>query len=264
MAVIAVFKIMQIMSIFKWFTGKQPSKIAPAPESSGLGHVEATVPLMPADRLRVKVAPPVSHAANRKSERLERREFLYSVVRDSMIRAGVLAASYKFKVLSLDARGLQYLIMMDLANQSAGETGRLAEIEAMMAQAAKMRHGILVTAVYWRVNEHVTAGLSRSQSVPAPRSIRPTAEPSALRPPTASASSANQPPRYEPLQENEVVAFKRALASATPAMPHSAVGKTVTSGRRNPTPPVEFEDTQLVEPDERASPLSGTQYGDLN
>lgn len=256
---------MQIMSIFNWFTGRQASRLAPAPESSGLGHVDATVPLMPSDRLRIKQAPPpISHAANRKSERLERRELLYSVVRDSMIRAGVLAASYKFKVLSLDARGLQYLIMMDLANQSAGETGRLAEIEAMMAQAAKMRHGILVTAVYWRVNEHVTAGLSKNQPVPAPQPIRTAPEPQALRPPAAPASLASQTPRYEPLQENEVVAFKRALASATPAPPLSPVGKIVTSGRRNPAPPVEFEDTQMVDPDERASPLSGTQYGDLN
>lgn len=256
---------MQLMSIFTWFTSKQPPKTASAPDSSGLGHVDATVPLMPTDRLRVKLAPPpVSHAANRKSERLERRELLYSVVRDSMIRAGVLAASYKFKVLSLDARGLQYLIMMDLANQSAGETGRLAEIEAMMAQAAKMRHGILVTAVYWRVNEHVTAGLSKNQSVSAPQPLRKAPELQALRPPATPVSLASQTPRYEPLQENEVAAFKRALASATPAAPLSVVGKIVTSGRRNPAPPVEFEDTQMVDPDERASPLSGTQYGDLN
>ena len=122
------------MSIFNWFTSKPPVQTASVPDSSGLGHVDATVPLMPSDRLRVKQAPvPVSNAANRKNERLERRELLYAVVRDSMIRAGVLAASYKFKVLSLDAHGRQYLIMMDLANQSAGDTGRLADIEAMIA-----------------------------------------------------------------------------------------------------------------------------------
>lgn len=181
-----------------------------------------------------------------------------------MIRAGVLATSYKFKVLSLDAPGLQYLIMMDLANQSAGDTGRLAEIEAMMAQAAKMRHGILVTAVYWRVNEHVTAGLSQSQSAPAALSPRKGPELQALRLPVTPVSPARQAVPYEPLQHDEVTAFKRALASATPAAPLSAVGQTVTSGRRNPAPPVEFEDTQMVDPDERASPLSITQYGDLN
>ncbi len=78
-----------------------------------------------------------------------------------MIKAGVLSSTYKFKVLSLDSRGRQYLIMMDLARQYVGETARLAEIEGLIAQHAKTRHDILVTAVYWRINEHVTAGLSR-------------------------------------------------------------------------------------------------------
>jgi hypothetical protein len=253
------------MSIFNWFAKKQASKTASAPESSGLGHVDATVPVMPSDRLRVKLAPPpVSHAANRKTERLERRELLYSVVRDSMTRAGVLASSYKFKVLSLDARGCQYLIMMDLANQSAGDTGRLAEIEAMIAQAAKMRHDILVTAVYWRVNEHVTAGLSPSQAVPPPRPPAKAPEPVASRASATPASSVRPGAPYEPLLQDEVAAFKRALASAAPATPLSASGQIVTSGRRNPAPAVEFEDTQLVDPEERVSPLSITQYGDLN
>ena len=252
------------MSIFNWFSSKQPEKSSTAPESSGLGHVDATVPLMPSDRLRVKLAvPPASHAANRKTERLEHRELLYSVVRDSMIRAGVLAASYKFKVLSLDARGRQYLIMVDLVNQSAGDTSRLAEIEAMIAQAAKLRHEILVTAVYWRVNEHVTAGLSRSHNLPATKAPAkgpesPASQNSTPRSPSTTA------PRYEPLQQDEVVAFKRALAGAVAATPPSASGHVVKSGRRNPAPPAEFENTQMVDAAVRASPLSGTQYGDLN
>jgi hypothetical protein len=220
---------------------------------------------MPPNRLRVKLAPPpVSHAANRKTERLERRELLYRVVRDSMTRAGVLAASYKFKVLSLDVRGREYLVMMDLATQSAGDASRLAEIEALMAQAAKMRHDILVTAVYWRLNEHVTAGLSQSPSVPVPHPPKKEAPLQATRQPASPVASVQQAPQHEPLQQDEVAAFKRALASATPAAPLSAPGRIVTSGRRNPAPSDEFEDTQMVDPDERASPLSMTQYGDLN
>lgn len=251
------------MSIFNWFTSKKIDKTAASPESSGLGNVDATVPLTP-DRIRVKQVPPtVNHAVNRKNERLERRELIYGVVRDSMTRAGVLAASYKFKVLSLDAGGHQYLIMVDLANQSAGNTGRLAEIEATMAQAAKMRHNILVSAVYWRVNETVTSGLSQSHQ--ASTSQLQKTEPTSRSEPQ---SPSHLPPiklvpKYEPLQQDEVAAFKRALASALPAVPLSAPGKMVTSGPRNPTPPVEFEDTLMVAPDERSSPLSGTQYGDL-
>lgn len=252
------------MSIFNWFSAKQRRNAAPAPESSGLGHVDATVPAMPPDRLRVKQAPPpISHAANRKTERLERRELVYGVVRDAMTRAGVLAASYKFKVLSLDVAGLQYLIMMDLASQSAGDTGRLAEIEALMAQSAKMRHNILVTAVYWRVNEHVTAGLSQVLPPGGPQAPGQLPEHHS-RATAISLASVKRAAPYQPLQQDEVAAFKRALASAMPAVPLAAPGKITTSGRRNPAPPLEFEDTQMTERDERSSPLSGTQYGDLN
>ena len=182
---------------------------------------------------------------------------LYSVVREAMIKAGVLSSTYKFKVLSLDSRGRQYLIMMDMARQYAGETSRLAEIEGLIAQHAKARHDILVTAVYWRVNEHVTAGLSRvsaPSSVPMPLAVK--------KPVAAGGAPAAQPPKsaYEPLHPEEVAAFKLALASVAAPAVLSAPGEIVKSGRRNPSPMPTFDDTEL---DDRPSPLSGTQYGDL-
>jgi hypothetical protein len=196
-----------------------------------------------------------SNAANRKNERLERRELLYAVVRDSMTRAGVLSASYKFKVLSLDSRGRQYLIMMDLARKDVGDTGRLAEIEGLMAKSAKVRHDILVTAVYWRVNEHVTAGLTRN----APQGLDPVSPvPTPLEP---AVTKSPVKPRFEPLQDDEVTAFKQALASVPAPSKKPEPGKVVQSGRRNPAPQPVFQDTQLQE---AQSPLSGTQYGDLN
>lgn len=255
------------MSIFNWFTSSKQRRPVSTPESSGLGAglVDATLPLMPTDRLRVKHASAAaSHLPSRKSERHERRELLYNVVRDSMIRAGVLAASYKFKVLSLDTHGLQYLVMMDLLNQSAGDAIRLAEIESVIAQTAKMRHDITVTAVYWRVNEQVTAGLSQSHAVRVHPRHPKAADPQAPALAAVPTHRPAQPLAYEPLQEDEVAAFKRALANVTPAAAHWASGQIVTSGRRNPTPPDEFEDTQMLPTHERASPLSMTQYGELN
>ena len=242
------------------------------PESSGLEQLDLTVPQMTSDRLRAKTAPlPVSHSANRKTERLERRELLYSVVRDSMTRTGVLAASYKFKVLSLDARGLQYLIMIDLLNQSASAAAtRLTEIEGMISQAAKSQHDIVVTAVYWRLNDQVMLH-------PAPASVH-VAE-SASAPERASAHAPLMPPlsqpsavpqgsggRYEPLLDDEMAAFQRALASGStaPATPLSPSGRIVEPVRRHPVPPLEFENTQILDSNERASPLSGTQFGSLN
>lgn len=114
------------------------------------------------------VAAPLSQAAaSRKLERLAHREFLYSVVRDAMIRAGVLAASYKFKVLSLDARGRQYLIMMDVVQPLVDDMANLSEIETSMIQAAKARHDLLVAAVYWRANEQLASGRATSSLTPA-------------------------------------------------------------------------------------------------
>lgn len=266
------------MSIFDWFTSKPAAKPVLAPESSGLAHADATVPMSQSDRFRVKQPPsPASHAANRKSERLLRRELLYTVVRDTMIRAGVLATGYKFKVLSLDAQGRQYLVMMDIANQFTGQVGRLAEIEAQMAQAAKARHDILLTAVYWRGSEHVTAGLAAipttpEPSVPTPQT-RPRVAPVAAAPapvqaaPAAAVKPAQVP--FEPLLQDEVTAFKRALEGSIPGTPLSAPGQIVTSGRRNPAPTAAFDDTQtfqdtqVTESEEGNSPLGVTQYGEL-
>lgn len=240
------------MSIFSWLFGSK-SKGRTA-DGEGTHHSEG---------MRVKDSrPPDSQSGHRKSERLERRELVYEVVRDAMLRAGVLAASYKFKVLSLDAKGIQYVIMMDLIERLAGDTVRLAEIEALIAQSAKIRHGILVTAVYWRINQPVTSGLSShpssqvASSGTAPVFSRPT------RPATAAIVAAG--PRYEPLQKDEIAAFKKALASATPPTQAAAAGQVVKSRRRNPAPVEDFQDTHLVDPNERASPLSATQYGDLN
>lgn len=231
------------MSIFSFFSRKATPKAGAAPDSSGLGQADATQPLVPDETV---------HTTNRKSQRHEQRELLYGVVRDAMTRAGVLAASYKFKVLSLDTRGRQYLIMMDLVNGSAGEVDRLAEIEAMLAQTAKVRHDILVTAVYWRISEQVTAGLSAARP---PATVQAT--------PTRPRQTAAQP-GYEPLQQDEIAAFKRAIAGASVPITEPVAGQMVTSGRRNPKPPDEFEDTQISPTAQRPSPLSVTQYGDLN
>jgi hypothetical protein len=227
------------MSLFNWFPRKPAAQTTATPERpAGLGQADAATALAP-------VAAPLSQAAaSRKIERLAHREFLYSVVRDAMIRAGVLAASYKFKVLSLDARGRQYLIMMDVVQPLMDAMTNLSEIETSMIQAAKARHDLQVTAVYWRANEQVASGQATSASAPA----------SAPKPGAA----------FEPLRQDEVAAFKRALASVAPAGVAAAPGQTVTSGRRHPAPADEFQDTQIVPSEEHVSPLGVTQYGELN
>lgn len=94
--------------------------------------------------------PPESRPGERRSERAARREQLYAVIRDSMVTAGVLSSSYRFKVLSLDGWGRQFLVMVDLYDAGLNTTSRLIAVEGAIAKAAKMRHDIGVKAVYWR------------------------------------------------------------------------------------------------------------------
>ena len=318
------------MSLFSWFSRKPaPPKAKPrsaGAEPSGLLNADATVPLAPGRPGQPLLKPvPPEHAANRKNERMERRELLYTVVRDAMVRAGVLSASYKFKVLSLDQRGRQFLVMMDLAREYGGETARLSEIEALIAQTAKTRYDILVTAVYWRINDHVAVGLPQKgitpttvpsaaapqgvvrKPVPAPVPAAPApvaapassllfpAEPAARFPTTPTAlgrtpsgttapapllpasntgpaplAPASGPARFEPIEADEVAAFKRALADAAgraPVAPAAAArpGVAVRSGPLlPPSHSTDFADTEMPGSDGQSTALSTTQYGELN
>ena len=308
------------MSLFSWFSRKPaPPKPRPLAEPSGLLNADATVPLTPGRQSKPLVEPlPPEHAANRKNERMERRELLYTVVRDAMVRAGVLSASYKFKVLSLDQRGRQFLVMMDLAREYGGETVRLSEIEALIAQTAKTRYDILVTAVYWRINDHVAVGIPQkgvapqgaslqaattlprrpapvvapapapvaaptrpaaplpaAAVTPAPVPVRPPLVPpvaaSAAAPVPATPAAAPRPaPRFDPIEADEVAAFKRALASAAggAAVAGAAAAKPGVPVRSGPIlPPAQptgFEDTEMPGADSPAPDLSSTQYGELN
>ncbi len=208
-------------------------------------------------------------ALDRKSQRLERRELLYAVVRESMARVGMLSTSYKYKVLSLDARGGQYLIMMDLPKEMAEHIGQLAEIEEVITQTARMRHKIEVSAVYWRINE-----LSKSSVLRKPRS---EAELTPARPaPAASAdpvidgrrvqpTAPGRGARFEPIRPDEVNAFKQALASGNKARTPAPAARDAAHRDFAPTefPSTEFEPTRLNEDDVDRMPLSRTQYGDL-
>ena len=88
-------------------------------------------------------------SAQRRALRHMRREQLHTVVRDAMISAGVLSASYKFKVLSLDPQAGKLMVLMELAPQFGGQLERLIEIEHAIAKNAKANFGLGVAAVYW-------------------------------------------------------------------------------------------------------------------
>ncbi|MBT0570327.1 hypothetical protein KIK84_08310 [Curvibacter sp. CHRR-16] len=238
------------MSLFNWF-GKKANTATPTTQRTNAG--------LQADGARAgAVGADANDPLARRAERYERREMLYGVVRETMARAGLISSSYKFKVLSLDSRGLDYLVMVDVGSAIMADHGRLYEMEQNIVQAAKNRHEMQVNAVYWRANEHVLAQrITRTERV--------AQEPADSRKSTATderafADTTSLKP-YDPLHEDELLAFKKALASIPAQGPLSAPGQIVQTGPRKPMPVRDFQDTVI---DERAmSPLSSTQWGDL-
>jgi hypothetical protein len=254
------------MSFFNWFSGKssRPRKSAAVEgqrRASSTGRDKSSSPLSVPPRQPGDGATPAEAG---KTKRHARREQLYVAIREAMTRAGVLSASYKFKVLSLDQRGNEFIVMMDLAKAFGGQPEQLGEIETLIMQNAKARFEITVPAVYWRMDE--VAAVSK----PAP-SAHDAGQTAALHVDAAAAAAApaKQAPRYEPIQADEVAAFKQALLAASaegPATPPEK-GVKVKSGPRAPRQPhsytllTGFEDTEMHEPSSPA--LSSTQYGDL-
>lgn len=261
------------MSLLNWFSGKPSKEQRVArkplaePDSSGLPRDDRTRPAAgsrPNTHPSLPAKNPPS-AGGQKSHRHAKRELLYAAVREAMIRAGVLSASYKFKVLSLDPRGDQFMVMMDLGQEFGGQTDRLAEIEVMIAQNAKSRYNIRVTAVYWRMNEMVSVGRPQASQ---PRSTSAVSAPVPLAAVAVPQAAAVAPlaSRYEPIQADEVAAFQQALVAASAAGPvlAAAQGVATRSGPRSYTLLTGFEDTEMPDSPAAVPALSATQYGDLN
>ena len=288
------------MSLFHWFKRTTLSVPRQSRLAAARLHADASMQRAPAVTAEM--------AQQHRNERLERREQLYAVVRDAMVRAGVLSASYKFKVLALDQRGHQFLVMMDLAREYGGQTARLNDIEGLIAQTAKTRHGVAVAAVYWRINDHIVAAMAHKglapggAGLPAPlpaqtpaalavrsadaeagaeaealpmqpgaTGLAQTQSSSALPDPSFDATGRLVAPRFDPIEADEVAAFKRALANAAAARTPGASAQSGTaahSGLQRQAAPNEsqFPDTVLPQPSEqraRNADLSSTQYGEL-
>lgn len=248
------------MGFFNWFSAKSAAKTDPASQTDiHATLVDKTRPFVAPNKTSSNETPlnPAQRLEQRRTERNARRELLFQVVRESMVRVGVLSSAFKFKVLALDQRGKTFLVMIDLSAEFAGETDKLSEIEALISQTGKNRFDLIVQAVYWRFYDSVVSNsvtrANGAASAPAPlfglppqrpasatAQARPLAAPAptpttspvasivptrvipttqpALRPATSSAynPSANPAARSlgtDPLEQDEVAAFKRALAS---------------------------------------------------
>lgn len=127
-----------------------------------------------------------------------RREMLYEAIKVTMEAHGILSASYRFRVVRNDRRGHMYSVLMDLStdfmHNREGRPGQLVALGAAIGQNAAARYGLLVSGVYWRVNEQIQ-GFEPS---------RPGAEPG------ADAAAPDMPPRrgYGRAGAEEMAAFE--------------------------------------------------------
>ncbi len=211
-------------------------------------------------------------AARRKSERARLRELLYNVVRESMVRVGILSSSFKFKVLATDPKGRRFIVMMDLARDFGSEIAQLAEIETLICQVARARHNIVVSSVYWRSEGQARLAPSAAPNVPAAAHAAEAAgSPAHSVPVAAGIAKATQ---YEPVLTEEVNALKRALAagsqsaatagsSNTPNNYGMLTGYETTEIIESELPENDAPQTEILDDDARFPALSPTQYGDL-
>lgn len=207
----------------------------------------------------------ISPEADLKTQRQGRREKLYAVVREAMLRSEVLASRYKFKVLSLDTHGRQFLVMVDLLDSRAVAPARFSTIEQLIMSHAAQQHTLHVKSVYWRVNETPTA-VQPVQPLPTTPVPAPTVVP--VTPPVVPARvppvATVHKPEFDPIDQAEVLAFKKAIGVLPNTPGEVAAGQARTSVPRQSGGMTGYEDTQLLDPpDDAASPLSRTQFGEL-
>lgn len=192
----------------------------------------------------------------RRGRRILRREQLFGIVRESMIRGGVLSASYEFKVLALDANADKFLVLVELALPAeAMPDDYLLEIERWVQLSARSRHAMEVPAIYWRrkpsAEQRGTALRASMMSQTRRDATMSSGRPTAIPLPQAGLV----PGRPQPVDADEVNALRQALAQ--PARP--GLGHLPDSGANG-----DFHESE-PEPEAHSdfTALSETQYGRL-
>jgi hypothetical protein len=181
----------------------------------------------------------------RRGRRLLRREQLFSVVRESLIRAGVLSSSYEFKVLALDSNGDAFLVLVDLALPGDVMPDEyLLEIERWIQNSARTRHSMRIPSVYWRrqaAQDQRGYALKAAVAAQTQRDGQASADPSV------------PGPQSRPMSQDEIKAFRANMQS--PAMPKYSIAKeSEVEAQEEERPPETHSDF---------SALSETQYGKL-
>lgn len=237
------------MALFNWFSNPAKPEAIRRSESAEAGQLAASQLESSIDK--------------RKQQRHARRELLYVAIREALTRSGVLSSGYKFKVLSLDQVGDEFMVMVDLAQGFGAGFDKLSDMEAAVIKNARERFQIVVPTVYWRLNGAAVL------AAPVPDPARDTARglPGARNAVPGAGLRTGSPTRHA-IEGDQMAAFNRALLAASSKARPGSMEETVTLGSKSLAyPPLaDFADTEMSSGREsQAMPALGrTQYGDLN
>lgn len=86
-----------------------------------------------------------------------RRDMLFNIVRASLTQFQVDPHDYHFKIVRIDRRGHCFVVMMDMLpafmQSQHGKHAHLSSIANYLTQNAMDRYGLVVSGVYWRIDE---------------------------------------------------------------------------------------------------------------
>lgn len=220
---------------------------------------------------RAAASTPTAHGSHAGSSGLRqqrgtRREQLFALVRENMIRLGVLSSHYKFKVLTLDPGGEHFIVMVDWQPgapnaDAAFEKTYEAGLQHLLDER---RLGFKVKAVYWRghapgaVVTHPPAAASAVPHKPAPPATPAMAPAPVAAKPSApvaakTATKAATEPAPDQVSDDEIKAFQTALREA---------GGGSRSTHR--PPPLSPQDMPDFEPTINTDDKPGTEFGSLS
>lgn len=126
-------------------------RLQPPPSRPATAVVPAPAPVAPAQRAQPAEPQPSPH----KQLRDERREQLNALVREAMLRGGILSTAYKFRALTLDRHGEHFIVLFDLDGHDLDTRhSTLNALELTLQTLVQERHPPLqVKHVYWRVTD---------------------------------------------------------------------------------------------------------------
>lgn len=167
-----------------------------------------------------------------------------------MIRMGVLSSHYKFKVLTLDPAGEQFIVMVDWQPGALGADPVFEkQFEAGLQHLlVERQQGFKVKAVYWR--GHVDPGVAASP--PPPRATRPA--------PASAPATPAALHREEQVSDDELKALQAALRQAGA----SAQAAPATARQPASTPAPAWQDQPDFEPTINTEGQQGTEFGSLS